>query len=329
MRRREFLSMGTGIGIASLLGPRLWAELQKDMLDGTTPVPRRPLGRTGVELSVVGLGGIAVMSGTQAEADRVVAEALDRGVNYVDVAPSYGRGEAEAKLGPALKGRRDKVFLACKTTRRDREGAAQELQASLARLGTDHFDLYQMHALQDVQKDVAVALAPGGAIEAFRAAREQGLVRFLGFSAHSAEAALKAIGSGCFDTILYPINFVCHHQGQFDQEVLQAARDRGLGVLALKAMARTQWPAGSKPADRAYPTCWYEPISDPAEAALALRWTLGQGVTAAVPPGDPRLFRLALNVAAKDRPLGAAEEEALRQLAATLAPVFRRPVAPG
>lgn len=321
--------MGTGISIASLLGPRLWAELQQDMIDSTAPIPRRPLGRTGIELSVVGLGGIAVMGGTQAEADRVVAEAIDRGVNYVDVAPSYGGGEAEQKLGPALKGRRDGVFLACKTTRRDRDGAAQELRASLARLGTDHVDLYQMHALQDVQKDVEAALGPGGAIEAFRAARAQGLTRFLGFSAHAAEAALKAIGSGAFDTVLYPINFVCHYQGRFEQEVLQAARDHGLGVLALKAMARTQWPAGSKPADRAYPKCWYEPISDPAEAALALRWTLGQGVTAAIPPGDARLFRLALNVAAKDRLPSAAEEEALQRLAAALVPVFRRPVAPG
>jgi len=123
-------------------------------------------------------------------------------VNYADVAPSYGGGEAEQKLGPALKGRRDRLFLACKTARRDREGAAQELRTSLARLGTDHVDLYQMHALQDVQKDVDVALGPGGAIEAFREARTQGLVRFLGFSAHSS-SRLKAIDSGVFDTILY------------------------------------------------------------------------------------------------------------------------------
>jgi aryl-alcohol dehydrogenase-like predicted oxidoreductase len=273
---------------------------------------------------VVGLGGIVVMGGTQDEADRIVAEALDRGLNYVDVAPSYGAGEAEQKLGPALKGRRDRVFLACKTTARDRDAAAQELRTSLTRLGTDHVDLYQMHALQDVEKDVAAALGPGGAIEAFQEARTQGLVRFLGFSAHSAEAALKAIESGVFDTILYPVNYVCHYRGNSDQEVLRRAADRGLGVLALKAMARTVWAADLKPADRPYPKCWYEPVSDPAEAALALRWTLAQGVTAAVPPGDDRLFRLALNVAAKDRALAAAEEEALARQAAQLTPVFQR-----
>jgi aryl-alcohol dehydrogenase-like predicted oxidoreductase len=324
MKRRDFLTAGTSIGLAGLLGPRLWAQLQADMATPAGPVPRRALGKTGEQLSVIGIGAIALMGGSQAEADRLVAEAIDAGVNYADVAPSYGNGEAEEKLGPALKGKRDRLFLACKTARRDRDGAAQELRTSLTRLGTDHFDLYQMHALQDVQKDVDAALGPGGASEAFREARTQGLVRFLGFSAHSAEAALKAIDSDLFDTILYPVNFVCHHQGNFDQEVLQRAKAKNMGVLALKAMARAAWPAESQAADRAYPKCWYEPISDPAEAALALRWTLSQGVTAAVPPGDARLFRIALNVAGKDRALAATEEAALKQLASQIGPIFRR-----
>ncbi len=324
MKRRDFLTVGTSVGLAGLLGPRLWAQLQADLAAPAGPVPRRALGKTGAELSVVGIGAIALMGGSQEEADRLVAEAIERGVNYADVAPSYGGGEAEQKLGPALKGRRDRLFLACKTAKRDREGAAHELRTSLTRLGTDHFDLYQMHALQDVQKDVDVALGPGGAIEAFHEARTQGLVRFLGFSAHSAEAAIKAIDSGLFDTVLYPVNFVCHHQGSFDQEVLAKAKAKGMGILALKAMARAAWPAAAKGGERPYPNCWYEPISDPAEAALALRWTLGQGVTAAVPPGDPRLFRIALNVASKDKALAAAEEAALKQLASQLGPIFRR-----
>jgi aryl-alcohol dehydrogenase-like predicted oxidoreductase len=324
MKRRDFLTVSTSAGLAGLLGPRLWAQLQVDLAAPAGPVPRRPLGQTGEQLSVIGLGAIALMGGSQADADRLVAEALEAGVNYADVAPSYGGGEAEQKLGPALKGRRDRLFLACKTARRDRDGAAQELRTSLTRLGTDHFDLYQMHALQDTQKDVEVALGPGGAIEAFREARTQGLVRFLGFSAHSAEAALKAIDSGLFDTILYPVNFACHYQGNFDQEVLLKAKANNMGILALKAMARAAWPAQTAPAERPYPKCWYEPISDPAEAALALRWTLNQGVTAAVPPGDARLFRIALNVASKDKALEAAEEAALRQLATQRDPIFRR-----
>lgn len=326
MTRRDFVSAaGTAATLAGILGPSLSAQLQEDMADGTKPLPKRPLGKTGEQLSVIGLGGIVVMGGSQADADRCVAAAFERGVTYYDVAPSYGKGEAEQRLGPALKPYRDRVFLACKTTKRDRQGAAEELRASLAALQTDHFDLYQMHAITDVAKDVDAAFAPGGAVEAFLEAKQQGLVRFLGFSAHSVAAALKAIESGVFDSILYPTNFVCHYRGDFDAEVLTAAKAKGMGLLALKAMARTRWPDTLKGAARPYPKCWYEPISDPLEAALALRWTLSQGITAAIPPGDERLFRLALNVASATRPLEPAEETALQEVAAGLAPIFRRP----
>ncbi|MBN2448940.1 MAG: aldo/keto reductase [Lentisphaeria bacterium] len=324
MKRRAFLKTGTAVAMGGMLSPALRAQQEKDMTDTTTALPRRPLGRTGESLSVVGMGGIVLMGHSQAEADRCLAEAVERGLNYVDVAPSYGKGEAERKLGPALKPWRDRVFLACKTTRRDKEGAAQELRASLAQIGTDHFDLYQMHAITDVEKDVRRALGPGGAMEAFQEAKQAGLIRFLGFSAHSPEAALAAMDSGLFDTILYPVNVVCHHRGNFDQEVLRRARERGLGVLALKAMARTRRGADAKGAERPYPKCWYEPISDPAEAALALRWTLAQSITAAVPPGDMRLFRIALNVAGKDRAPTVEEERALEQFAASLTPIFSR-----
>ena len=324
--RRRFVQTGAAAGLATLLGPRLWAQLREAMQDTDRPVPRRALGRTGVELSVIGFGGIVAMGGTQADADRRLEEALARGVNYVDVAPTYGRGEAERKLGPSLQGHRDKVFLACKTQKRDKAGAADELRSSLRQLKTDHFDLYQMHAIKDVEADVGRSLAPGGAVEAFREAREKGLVRFLGFSAHSAEAALAAIESEAFDTILYPVNFVCHHRSEFDQDVLAAARARNMGLLALKAMARTNWGKNLKREDRPNPKCWYEPMNDPAEAALALRWALGQGVTAALPPGDERLFRVALNVAAKETPLAPEEDTALRTIAEKLDPIFPRPL---
>lgn len=324
MNRRHFMKTGASATLAALLGPRLRAQLEDAMKNNTKPLPRRPLGTTGESLSVIGLGGIVVMGGTQQDADTRVREAIDRGVNYFDVAPTYGRGEAEKKLGPALRPFRDKVFLACKTTKRDRDGAEQELNASLEQLKTDHFDLYQMHAIQDVEKDVTRALAPGGAVEAFVEARRQGKVRFLGFSAHSVDAALAAIESGVFDTILYPVNFVCRQQGQFDEEVLKAAEKRNMGRLALKAMALTHWPKSTKRQDRSHPKCWYKPVDDPALAALALRWTLGQGVTAAIPPGDEDLFRIALNVASLEADLAPEETAALRTIAEDLAPIFAR-----
>ncbi|MHB8971565.1 MAG: aldo/keto reductase [Pirellulaceae bacterium] len=122
-----------------------------------------------------------------------VAEAVDRGVNYFDVAPYYGN--AQERLGPALQSYREKCFLACKTLERDAAGAAKELQRSLKLLKTDYFDLYQLHALMDVD-EVEEAFGPGGAMETILKAQQDGKVRYIGFSAHSEEAAHAAMVSG-------------------------------------------------------------------------------------------------------------------------------------
>jgi aryl-alcohol dehydrogenase-like predicted oxidoreductase len=278
---------------------------------------RRELGQTGEALSIVGFGGIVVMDVEPPEASRLVAEAVDRGVNYFDVAPSYGN--AEERLGQALEPHRDQVFLACKTGKRDRSGAAEELRASLTRMRTDRFDLYQLHAISSME-DVDQALGPGGAMEAFVEAQEQGLIRFIGFSAHSVEAALAAMDRFEFDSILFPTNFVLYHQANFGPQVVERARQKGVGRLALKAMARTHWTEGQP---RTFAKTWYEPIADPEEAALALRFTLSQPITAAIPPGEARLFRIALEIAERFQPLGPEEMEELRQRAQALQPIFR------
>lgn len=281
---------------------------------------RRVLGRTGRELSIVGMGGVVFVGVTQKEADAMVDEAIARGVNYFDVAPSYGsEQETEKRLGPALKGHRDRVFLACKTGRRDREGADAELRRSLTHLQTDHFDLYQLHAISSVA-DVEQAFGPGGAMEAFVAAKEAGLVRHLGFSAHSVEAALAAMDRYDFDSALFPINFVTYYEGDFGAQIIAKAQEKGIGRLALKAMARTNWKEGEH---RTHPNCWYEPLTDPRLAELALRFTLSEPITAAVPPGDPRLFRLALDLADNFRPITEEERAELRAYAHGLQPIFR------
>ena len=151
-------------------------------------IPRREYGKTGVKLSIVGFGGIVIAGAEQEHANRVVAEAVERGVNYFDVAPTYG--DAEVVLGPALEPYRKNVFLACKTTQREREGAEAELKQSLERLRTDHFDLYQLHGIMSVEKDVDIAFGKGGAMEVFIEAKKSGQVRHIGFSAHSVEAAI-------------------------------------------------------------------------------------------------------------------------------------------
>jgi aryl-alcohol dehydrogenase-like predicted oxidoreductase len=278
---------------------------------------RRALGKTGQELSIVGFGGIVVMNVEPPEASRLVAEAVDRGVNYFDVAPSYGN--AEERLGPALAPYRDRVFLACKTGKRSKEEAAAELRQSLSQMQTDHFDLYQLHALTSME-EMERALGPGGALEAFLEARDAGLIRHIGFSAHSVETALAAMDRFEFDSILFPTNFVLYFQANFGPQVVERARQNGVGRLALKAMARTQWAEGQP---KSFSKTWYQPIDDPKEAALALRFTLSQPITAAIPPGEAQLFRLALDIADRFQPLSQEETEEIRRRASGLQPIFR------
>lgn len=281
---------------------------------------RRPYGNTGTDLSIVGLGGVVLVGIDQSEADVIVAEAVEAGVNYFDVAPSYGHEqETERKLGPALKPYRDSVFLACKTGCRDKEGSAHELQRSLKHLHTDYFDLYQLHAITTVE-DVERAFAPDGAMAAILEAQQQGLIKHIGFSAHSVEAAFAAFDRFAFVSALFPINFVTYYEGGFGPQIIARAEAQGAARLALKAMARTSWKEN---AERPYPHCWYEPLSDPHWAELALRWTLSRPITAAVPPGDPRLFRLALELAARFRPITSEEEAELRAYGQGLQPIFQ------
>ena len=280
---------------------------------------KRPYGKTGWDLSVLGFGGIIVMDVSPAEADQYVGEARDRGINYFDVAPSYGN--AEQRLGPALKPYRDDVFLACKTGRRDAVGAQEELENSLRLMQTDHFDLYQLHAITS-DEDVQQAFGPGGAMETFIKAREQGKVKHLGFSAHSVHAALAAMSQFDFDSLLFPFNYVTYEQANFGPQVMEAAQAKGVARLALKGMARGPWRDGD-PHKSEYPKAWYEPLADRAEATMALRYTLSLPITAALPPGDIRLFRLALDIADGFTPLSAPEQETIRIQAAADKPLFQ------
>jgi predicted aldo/keto reductase-like oxidoreductase len=249
------------------------------------------------------------MDATQQEAAERVAWAVDRGVNYFDIAPSYGN--AQQLLGPALEPHREGVFLACKTEKRDAAGAAEALEDSLRAMRTDRFDLYQLHAMA-TQEDVEQVFGPGGAIETFVKARESGKVRHLGFSAHSQQAAVAAMDRFNFDSVLFPVNFAAWNAGDFGPRILDEAARRNVARLALKAMAHGKWPEG---AERRWKKVWYEPLSDRRPVELALRWTLSQPVTAALPPGEWELFQLAVELAEDFRPITEAETAELMTFA--------------
>jgi aryl-alcohol dehydrogenase-like predicted oxidoreductase len=248
---------------------------------------KRSLGKTGERLSVIGFGGIVVRDEPPPKAAEHVARAIERGINYFDVAPTYGN--SEERLGPALQPYRDQVFLACKTEQRAAKEAAAELHCSLARLKTGHFDLYQLHGVSSLEQAEQI-LAPGGALEAFTQARQQGLIRHIGFSAHSEEAALRLLDAFPFDSVLLPINLFCWREGGFGPRVCEKAVQKGTGILALKCLAKRPWREGE---GRKWPKCWYAPVDTVAEAKIALAFTLSQPVTAAVSPSHAELLWLA------------------------------------
>jgi diketogulonate reductase-like aldo/keto reductase len=255
----------------------------------------------------------------QKKADRTVLEVYERGINYFDVAPSYWDGEAERKLGVSLKPIRNNVFLACKTMARDASGARAELEESLRRLHTDHFDLYQFHAVTELE-DVEKIFSAGGAAETFLKARQEGKIRHIGFSAHSVTAALAMLDRFQFDSVLFPINFVCYGQGNFGPQVVARAKEKGTARLALKAMAYTPWPEGM---ERKYGKCWYLPIEDSGLLRKALYFTLSEDVTAAIPPGEEKFFRLAMELAAEFTPLKESERAELLAETKDLTPLFK------
>jgi predicted aldo/keto reductase-like oxidoreductase len=317
MRRRDFLGTAAAAGLTaskSLAGQFGKASESSNL----APIPKRRLGKTGADLSIIALGGMLLKDTEQTFANNIVAEAFDRGINYFDVAPEYGN--AQQKMGPALEPFRKRSFLACKTLLRDKDGAATELEDSLRKLRTDHVDLYQFHAVTTTE-DVAAIFGPKGAMETFQAARKAGKLRFIGFSAHSVENALAMLNHYDFDTILFPINFVLFSQANFGPQVLAKAHEKGMGILALKSMAKSTWPDVQKRI-HPYPKCWYQPADLPEEAALGLRWTLSHPITAAVPPGDEQYFRLAMDVAQNFKPLKPEEEKSLLARAQGVEPIF-------
>jgi predicted aldo/keto reductase-like oxidoreductase len=285
---------------------------------GKSSLPQRPLGKTGLKVSIIGMGGIVVMNAEPSHAGKVAAEAIDKGVNYFDVAPSYG--DAELILGPALKPFRKDVYLACKTGQRSRSGAASELKQSLKHLETDHLDVYQLHGLVDVEKDVKTALGKDGAIKTFVEAKKAGVVRNIGFSAHSPAAAITAMKEFEFDTIMFPVNFCTHFNSGLETEVLALAKKQNMGIIGIKAIAKQK--RRKSDIGVSYPKCWYEPFDDYQIVEPALSWALEQDISLTIPPGEESLFRLCLELAPHCRKLTESQLKNLEAISSAVEPIF-------
>ena len=312
MERREFIARLVAMGLTAAAG----IAFADDAPEPALKLPRRPYRPGGPELSIIGFGGLLLRGMEQQQADDIVAWAVDRGVNYFDVAPTYG--DSQDLLGPALEPYRDDCFLACKTTQREAGGAREELEGSLTALRTDHVDLYQLHALTKME-DVETVFAPGGAMQTFTAARDEGKVRHLGFSAHSEEAAVAAMDRFDFDSVLFPINCVCIENGNFGPAVIAKAHETGTTILAIKGLA---WRPVTDASDRPYPNCWYRPIEDPNVARLSLGYALDRPVAAAVSPAAAEMLMLAVEVGRRYRPLTDDERADLMARIEGVPPIF-------
>jgi aryl-alcohol dehydrogenase-like predicted oxidoreductase len=256
-------------------------------------------------------GAAALSDVSQDVADASIQEALDGGINHFDVAASYG--DAELRLGPWMSQIRDRIFLATKTGRRDRESAWREINASLERLQTDTVDLLQLHAIGDFG-ELDLATGPDGALEAAVRALDEGLVGAVGVTGHGSKAAqthLEALRRYPFATVLTPLNPVLWRDDTYRAAYLalvDETRRQDAGLMTIKAVSRRNWPAG---ADQPY-TTWYEPYDDQARITAAVSWVLAHDEVTGIPTaGDVRLLGMLLS--AERNRIDPAEAE--RQLA--------------
>jgi len=247
----------------------------------------RPLGRTGFHVFPVVYGGIVSMLEEQYDSDRSVAWAIDRGINYFDVAPQYA--DAQEKLGKSLKPYRDKVFLACKTLQRSRAEAEKDFAESLRLLRTDYFDVYQMHALA-TQEDIDMAFAPDGVMAMMIDMQKKGHVRKLGITCHSEAMALQALERYPFDTVLFPLNWQMDMRNGFGSALCTEAKKRGFGLLAMKSLIHRCWLSEEEKKQTRFNKSWCKPIEDKPLGLAAMKYAFHMGADVVVPPGNFESF---------------------------------------
>lgn len=201
-------------------------------------IPKRKLGKTGAEVTVLGLGGEGVLRtfGYDQAAYELINRAIDLGINYCESARAYSG--SEAYYGLALRERRREVFLTSKSHARDKKGALDHLRQTLANMKTDHLDLWQVHDVRST-KDVAEIFGPHGAIEAFVEAKEKGLTRFIGVTGHEDPAILRrCLEMFDFDTVLLPVNPAEPSNRSFLEGVVPVAIEKGMGIIGMKVYSR-------------------------------------------------------------------------------------------
>ncbi len=268
----------------------------------------RRLGRTGFKVSILTIGGCGPgVTPNLEDGLRAFEEAVEKGINMVDISPSYG--EAETRLGQLIRKNRDRLFITEKTLERTREGAWRELSQTIFRFGVKYLDVYQFHAVSTLE-DLEKIFSEDGAMKTFLEAREQGLIRYIGITAHSDMRIIaKALEKFDFDTILIPVNVgsMINPKPENDfRPVLDTALERDIGVTAIKAIARRRWRG-----ERKYQT-WYEPMEEQEDIDKALWFTLTQDPVATYSIAcDISLWPKIISAGERFRRLSPEEQEAV------------------
>jgi aryl-alcohol dehydrogenase-like predicted oxidoreductase len=235
-------------------------------------LPTKQFGHTGHDSTRVIFGAAALGAMSQDRADATMELIDSHGVNHIDTARSYG--DSELRLAPWLATNRHKVFLATKTGERGGDAARRELEESLTRLGVDHVDLIQLHNLVEPD-EWETAFAHGGVVEALDAARSEGLCRFIGVTGHGVRIPSmhqRSLRAFAFDSVLLPYNFTMIERPDYRADVdalLELCLERDVAVQTIKSIARGRWPDSSEGK-----FSWYEPLTDPAAIARAVRYVL-------------------------------------------------------
>lgn len=302
MDRRRFVEKLT---VAAVAGSAL---IRADLTDRSGPMinekgstmPKRILGRTGVEVPVLVIGGVAGMSmkpTAEFNPSELASAALDAGITYFDTAPAYGDGQSELNYGVVIAKRRKEVFLASKTIDRTYDGTMRSVEASLKRLRTDYLDLYQVHGL-GVSEDITLWGKPDGVMKALYKLRDEKVTRFIGVTGHeSAEAMSRSIDMYEFDTILTTFNPVPRRK-PFREALLANAISKKMGIIAMKVMGGGGGALASGNPPKNINGNWYwDETSHQADPATLVRYVLGLPVSGAV-IGMKSVKELNVNLAA-------------------------------
>ncbi len=279
----------------------------------------RRLGRTGHQSSVAVLGAAAYGRSTPERAAASFTAALAAGVNHLDIAPRYG--DAQRLVGPLVPAVRDRLFIGCKSTRRNRDGFRAQLEESLTLLGCDSFDLHQLHAVTSLDE----LDTRQGAIDALLQARDEGLCRFVGITGHdfgAPAAHAEALRRYDLDTVMFPVNARMWGDDAYRRDaeaLLELCAARDVGVMAIKTAAARPWrPDGERTADT-----WYEPYTEQSAVARGVRFTLSvEGVDALCTPGDEDVLAEVLRAVDAFTPMSPSEMAAAIEAVAAEPMIF-------